>query len=138
MTNPLAIPALMTVLVSFFVFALWAVRKKKAKVDASPLSYSDLSSAHADPFGNFEMTVEDVFNIKGRGMVITGKIGTGSVKNGDVLTLHRKNGNSRQVTVKGIEMFRKLTNFAKAGDSVGLLLEELERTEVERGDRITS
>lgn len=78
----------------------------------------------------FELVVEDVFTISGRGTVITGKIGKGEVKIGDVVTIY----NTGKVTeVLGIEMFRKNLDYAQVGDNVGILLKDVSRNEVERG-----
>lgn len=79
---------------------------------------------------SFELVVEDVFTISGRGTVITGKIGKGEVKIGDVVTIY----NTGKVTeVLGIEMFRKNLDYAQVGDNVGILLKDVSRNEVERG-----
>ncbi len=82
----------------------------------------------------FSITVEDVFTITGRGTVIVGRIASGSVSVGDTVTLKRLNGSSRQVTVAGIEMFRKMLNTAKEGDNVGLLLRGLTKADIGPGD----
>lgn len=82
----------------------------------------------------FRITVEDVFSITGRGTVITGKVEMGAVSVGDKVTLKRTDGSERQVTVSGIEMFRKMKNVAVAGENVGMLLRQVDRNEVGRGD----
>lgn len=82
----------------------------------------------------FRITVEDVFSITGRGTVITGKVEMGAVSVGDKVTLKRTDGSERQVTVAGIEMFRKMKNVAVAGENVGMLLRQVDRNEVGRGD----
>lgn len=82
----------------------------------------------------FKITVEDVFTITGRGTVITGRVETGSVSVGDAVTLQRTDGSSRPVTVIGIEAFRKIKNSAAAGENVGLLLRQVNRNEVGKGD----
>jgi elongation factor Tu len=84
-----------------------------------------------DPF--FRMTVEDVFNIAKRGTVVTGKIEQGTLKVGDQVTIQGQNG-ERKTVVAGLEMFRKVTNQASAGDSVGILFKELSKQDVQRGD----
>jgi len=84
-----------------------------------------------DPF--FRMTVEDIFNIKGRGTVVTGKIETGTLKVGDEIAIQGRNGEKR-IIVSGIEMFRKTSNQAGTGDNVGLLLKDLDRSDVQQGD----
>jgi len=85
----------------------------------------------ADPF--FRMTVEDVFFIRGRGTVVTGRIESGTLNTNDEIYLRRSNS-SRKVTVNGIEMLRKLLDQARAGDNIGVLLRDLTKQEVEKGD----
>jgi len=84
-----------------------------------------------DPF--FRMTVEDVFSIKGRGTVVTGKIETGTVKVGDEIVIQGKSGELKTI-VTGIEMFRKTMSQASAGDNVGLLLKNIAKPDVQQGD----
>jgi len=81
----------------------------------------------------FMMSVEDVFSIKGRGTVVTGRIDRGIVKVGDaaeIIGLHEK---STSTVVTGVEMFHKQLDEGMAGDNVGLLLRGIEREDVERG-----
>ena len=84
----------------------------------------------------FMMSVEDVFSIKGRGTVVTGRIDRGVIKVGEpveIIGLHEK---SRESVVTGVEMFHKMLDEGMAGDNVGLLLRGIERTDVERGQVI--
>jgi elongation factor Tu len=81
----------------------------------------------------FMMPIEDVFSIKGRGTVVTGKVDRGKVKVGEaveIVGLREKNMNS---VVTGVEMFHKLLDEGMAGDNLGLLLRGIERTDIERG-----
>jgi elongation factor Tu len=80
----------------------------------------------------FLMAIEDVFSIKGRGTVVTGRIERGIVKVGDEVEIlgFRE---ARKTTVTGVEMFRKLLDQGQAGDNVGCLLRGIEKTDVERG-----
>ena len=80
----------------------------------------------------FLMPVEDVFTITGRGTVVTGRIEQGIVKVGDKVEIVGM-GDTRETTVTGVEMFRKLMDEGQAGDNVGLLVRGIERTDVERG-----
>ena len=80
----------------------------------------------------FLMPVEDVFSIKGRGTVATGRIERGQIKVGDALEVVGL-GNDKQTVCTGIEMFQKTLDFGQAGDNAGLLLRGLERKDVERG-----
>jgi translation elongation factor EF-Tu-like GTPase len=86
----------------------------------------------------FRLTVEDVFSIRGRGTVVTGRIEAGTVRKGDTLRQTRADGATRDVTVNGIEMFRKVADQACAGDDVGLLLTDLARDDIGAGDVLTS
>jgi elongation factor Tu len=81
----------------------------------------------------FMMPVEDVFSIKGRGTVVTGRIERGQIKVGegvDIVGLRDKSMNS---VVTGVEMFHKTLDEGMAGDNAGLLLRGIDRDEVERG-----
>jgi elongation factor Tu len=80
----------------------------------------------------FLMPVEDVFSIKGRGTVVTGKIEQGIIKVGDEIEILGIR-DTRKTTVTGIEMFHKLLDQGQAGDNAGLLLRGIERDDVERG-----
>ena len=83
----------------------------------------------------FVMPVEDVFNIKGRGTVVTGRIETGIVKPGDTVEIVGIKEKSETV-VTGVEMFHKLLDQGEPGDAVGLLLRGVERGDIERGQVI--
>ncbi len=80
----------------------------------------------------FMMSVEDVFSIKGRGTVVTGRIDRGTVKVGDEVEIVGLR-ETRKSVVTGVEMFHKQLDEGIAGDNVGLLLRGIERTDVERG-----
>ena len=80
----------------------------------------------------FLMPVEDVFTITGRGTVITGKVERGQVNVNDEVEIVGIRG-KQKTTVTGIEMFRKLLDYAEAGENVGLLLRGTKREDVERG-----
>ncbi|NCN82611.1 MAG: elongation factor Tu [Candidatus Pacebacteria bacterium] len=80
----------------------------------------------------FSMPIEDVFSIKGRGTVVTGRIATGIVKVGEeieIVGLHK----AQKTTVTGVEMFRKMLDQGEAGDNVGILLRGVGKDDVERG-----
>ncbi len=80
----------------------------------------------------FLMPVEDVFGIKGRGTVVTGRIERGKVKVGETIEIIGLR-ETRATVVTGVEMFRKILQEGIAGDNVGCLLRGIERTDVERG-----
>ncbi len=81
----------------------------------------------------FLMPVEDVFSITGRGTVATGRVERGTIKIQEEVEIVGLTSEKRKVVVTGIEMFRKLLDFAQAGDNVGLLLRGVQRNEIERG-----
>ncbi len=81
----------------------------------------------------FLMPIEDVFSIKGRGTVVTGRIERGTVKVGESVDIVGFAESRRAVTVTGVEMFQKTLDEGVAGDNVGCLLRGVERNEVERG-----
>ena len=81
----------------------------------------------------FRMTVADVFFIKGRGLVATGRVEAGTLRVGDELQL---NGGAT-VKVDGIEAFRRVMEEAREGDNIGVLLHNLEREDVNAGDVLT-
>jgi len=81
----------------------------------------------------FMMPVEDVFSIKGRGTVVTGRIERGVVKVGEAADIVGLQDEIGTTTITGVEMFHKLLDQGQAGDNVGLLLRGIDRDEVERG-----
>lgn len=80
----------------------------------------------------FMMPVEDVFSIKGRGTVVTGRVGRGKVKVNDTVEIIGIKA-TQSTVVTGVEMFRKLLDEGMAGDNVGVLLRGIEKDQVERG-----
>jgi len=84
----------------------------------------------------FMMSVEDVFSIKGRGTVVTGRMDRGVVKVGDPAEIVGLQEKPTSTTVTGVEMFHKQLDEGMAGDNLGLLLRGIERTDVERGQVI--
>ena len=84
----------------------------------------------------FIMPVEDVFSITGRGTVATGRVERGQVKMGETVEIVGLMDESRSTVVTGIEMFRKILDYAEAGDNVGLLLRGINKTDIERGQVI--
>ena len=81
----------------------------------------------------FLMPVEDVFSITGRGTVATGRVERGVVKMADQVEIVGLTEEKRTTVVTGVEMFRKLLDYAEAGDNIGVLLRGVQRTEIERG-----
>ena len=81
----------------------------------------------------FMMPVEDVFSITGRGTVATGRVERGQVRVGDEVEIVGIAEETSKTTVTGVEMFRKLLDFAEAGDNIGTLLRGVAREDIERG-----
>ena len=81
----------------------------------------------------FLMPVEDVFTITGRGTVATGRVERGQLKTGEEIEIVGLTDEKRKTVVTGIEMFRKILDYAEAGDNIGALLRGVQRTEIERG-----
>jgi len=81
----------------------------------------------------FIMPVEDVFSITGRGTVATGRVERGVVKMGEEVEIVGLMDAPRKTVVTGIEMFRKLLDYAEAGDNIGALLRGINKTDIERG-----
>jgi elongation factor Tu len=81
----------------------------------------------------FLMSIEDVFSIKGRGTVATGRIERGIVKVGDEVEIVGLRSESSKTTVTGVEMFQKTLDQGQAGDNVGCLLRGVEKSDIERG-----
>ncbi|MBC8570152.1 elongation factor Tu [Zongyangia hominis] len=81
----------------------------------------------------FLMPVEDVFTITGRGTVATGRVERGQLKTSDEVEIIGLTDERKKTVVTGIEMFRKILDYAEAGDNIGALLRGIQRTEIERG-----
>jgi elongation factor Tu len=79
------------------------------------------------------MPIEDVFTITGRGTVVTGRVERGQIKVGEEVAIIGMREEVKKHIVTGVEMFRKLLDYAQAGDNVGTLLRGLDRKDVERG-----
>ena len=81
----------------------------------------------------FLMPVEDVFTITGRGTVATGRVERGQLNTGDEVEIVGLKDESMKSVVTGVEMFRKILDYAEAGDNIGALLRGVQRNEIERG-----
>ena len=81
----------------------------------------------------FLMPVEDVFTITGRGTVATGRVEKGMVKVGDEVEIVGLSEEKKKTVVTGVEMFRKILDYAESGDNIGALLRGIQRSEIERG-----
>ena len=88
---------------------------------------------------DFHMEVMDAFTISGGKVIATGKIASGTVATGEVVCLVRADGGgSMELTVAGIERFRKVLESASAGDFVGILLADIKKGDVAKGDTLTA
>ena len=85
---------------------------------------------------SFRMTIEDVFVIRDRGAVVTGKIEQGVLKVGDEINIKRQDS-FKKAFVTGIESFRKQKDEARAGEAVGVLMRGISKEDVQRGDVLT-
>jgi elongation factor Tu len=92
-----------------------------------------IPSPERDTEKPFMMPVEDVFSITGRGTVATGRVERGQVKVGDVIEIIGLAEEPKSTTVTGVEMFRKLLDYAEAGDNIGALLRGVAREDIQRG-----
>src|SRR5699024_88628 len=81
----------------------------------------------------FMMPVEDVFSITGRGTVVTGRVERGQIKVGEEVEIIGMQEESSKTTVTGVEMLRKLLDYAEAGDNIGALLRSVAREDIQRG-----
>lgn len=113
--------------------------KKEEQIGGDDVTYNENLNATSEDLanvtGDFMMVVEDVFSITGRGTIVTGKIGRGTIRVGDHVKFKNMVSDQTKITtVVGIEMFRKVLDIAKEGDNVGLLLRGVSRDEISRGD----
>jgi elongation factor Tu len=118
------------------VSALGALQEKPEGEETIRNLVKALDSWIPDPIRDvdkpFLMAIEDVFSIKGRGTVVTGRIERGVIKVGEEVEILGF-GDAKKTTVTGVEMFRKLLDQGQAGDNVGCLLRGIEKDQVERG-----
>lgn len=89
-------------------------------------------------FGEFSMPIVDVFSIKGRGLVVTGRVESGRLTIGQKVVIKSAEGQTlHETTVVGIEQFRKKVDSAEAGENVGVLLKNLTKDDVQSGMILT-
>lgn len=86
---------------------------------------------------NFSMVIDDVFSLKIPGIVVVGKVESGNVSLNDEVQIIGDNDEIIATTVLDIEMFRKKLNYAQAGDNVGIMLKDLTKEDVEKGQVLT-
>jgi translation elongation factor EF-Tu-like GTPase len=137
--NSLMLISLFSGICSIIVaFIVLKIRNKRAEEAANDMSFVKpfKSSNTSNTF--FELIIEDVFHIAGRGVVVTGRVNKGSVRKGDLLYFKNSMGEKREVKVNGIEIFKKILEEAHQGDNVGLLISNITKESIKKGDRLIS
>ena len=117
------------------------LKKKKSEEDLYLEELEQRKRNQGDSGGNssgFELTVEDVFSISGRGTVVTGRVSRGELSQGDRVLIRCRDGRVQESRVGGIEAFRKTMKTARAGEIVGVLLQGVTKDQVGRGDTLTA
>ena len=117
------------------------LKKKKSEEELYLEELEQRKRNQGDSGGNssgFELTVEDVFSISGRGTVVTGRVSRGELSRGDRVLIRCRDGRVQESRVGGIEAFRKTMKTARAGESVGVLLQGVTKDQVGRGDTLTA
>ena len=116
------------------------LKKKKSEEELYLEELEQRKRNQGDSGGNssgFELTVEDVFSISGRGTVVTGRVSRGELSQGDRVLIRGREGRVLETKIGGIESFRKARRSAAEGDVVGLLLKGVRKDQVEPGDILT-
>ena len=117
------------------------LKKKKNEEELYLEELEQRKRNQGDSGGNssgFELTVEDVFSISGRGTVVTGRVSRGELSQGDRVLIRCRDGRVQESRVGGIEAFRKTMKTARAGEIVGVLLQGVTKDQVGRGDTLTA
>ena len=117
------------------------LKKKKSEEELYLEELEQRKRNQGDSGGNssgFELTVEDVFSISGRGTVVTGRVSRGEISQGDRVLIRCRDGRVQESRVGGIEAFRKTMKTARAGEIVGVLLQGVTKDQVGRGDTLTA
>ena len=128
---------LIIVLAIIVVLGIILFGRKKSDIVVEQQIISEEERYNINSGNDFNMIIEDIFTIVGKGTVITGKIDSGLISINEEADLYGVNGLKRKVTILGIEMFRKTLDYAQAEDNVGLLLADISRNEIQRGDTLT-
>ena len=131
------------IVITVLLLMVVVVKKNKISRDKLEDDFYIKREKTGEDYGNiysnsaFEMEVEDVFSITGRGTVLTGKIKSGVIRVGDKVFIKKADGTVLEDIVNGIESFRKKRDTAGVGDNIGLLLKNTKKDRLQRGDRIT-
>jgi len=110
-----------------------ATAEPPAKVMAAVEKESEPIAPTTGGGGDFSMTVVDVFAITGKGVVITGKVSSGSIGVNETVCVPLNSGEAVARTVIGIEQFRKILDRIGAGENGGILVEGVDRAEIKKG-----
>ena len=117
------------------------LKKKKSEEELYLEELEQRKRNQGDSGGNssgFELTVEDVVSLSGRGTVVTGRVSRGELSQGDRVLIRCRDGRVQESRVGGIEAFRKTMKTARAGEIVGVLLQGVTKDQVGRGDTLTA
>ena len=128
---------MVVLLLIVFILKRNAISDKNKEDIFEKTSNNKINSADFYSSGSFELEIEDVFSITGRGTVVTGLIKSGMIRKGDKVFIKKTNGAVMEDTVTGIESMRKILDTGEAGGHVGLLLKNSKRNDLERGDKVT-
>ena len=128
---------MVVLLLIVFILKRNAISDKNKEDIFEKTSNNKINSADFYSSGSFELEIEDVFSITGRGTVVTGLIKSGMIRKGDKVFIKKTNGAVMEDTVTGIESMRKILDTGEAGSHVGLLLKNSKRNDLERGDKVT-
>lgn len=109
------------------------LKPKNIMVDQGNIQQQPVQAVPINNSGSFELIVEDIFSITGRGTVVTGRVTSGTIRVGDEVTI---SPSGIRTTVTGIEQFRKSLDYAEAGDNIGMVLSGVSRNQVQRGNTI--
>ena len=137
--NPFIIVSIFSGICSIIVAVIvLKIRNKKAAEVSDHMSFVKPFKAGNTANTFFELIIEDAFHIAGRGVIVTGKVNKGTIRIGDLLYFKNAMGEKKEVKVNGIEMFRKILEEAHQGDNVGVLISNITKESIKKGDRLVS
>jgi translation elongation factor EF-Tu-like GTPase len=139
----MAVVLICIMVITVFLLAILILIKNKISVGKEEedffinKEYNKTDSFNINSSAGFVMEIEDVFSITGRGTVVTGKIKSGIIKKGERVFIKKSDGTVLEDIAVGIESFSKMKDTAEAGQNIGLLLKNIKRDRLQRGDIIT-
>ena len=129
---------ILIVVIGFFVLNKFNLNplttNNTLKIDLNNIQETIDNTPSVTDDGNFYMAIDDTFSLAKTGVVVTGKVLSGSIKVGDKVTLLSTKKGEREVTIAGIEMYRKTLEEANVGDTVGIQFNEIDYHDVTTGD----